>query len=181
MSLKIIALDTSVVVFLCQSTPPTETKALKRWQLVHGNAVQLFKDAKLVLVPAPVIVELCAGGNDGERIAQKLAGQSQRLRIAALDKDAAIIAGKLIEPTLKTRPDDLRRNVLKFDALIMGIAASSSADAILTTNGSDFSKLATLIGDLAPSPQVLNMDEVLKGQLSLPAVSPTNVVKFRDR
>lgn len=85
---------------------------------------------------------------------------------------------------MKNRKQGWSRNVLKFDALILGVAAAQKADAILTTDGSDFQKLATALGEARLGdghqvPRIVEMDKPLPGKQDL--FDDAKVVELADR
>lgn len=117
---------------------PQDEARYKRWSQVHATVRDLLEHGVELIIPAPSIAELYAGGEDGVRVAVALEKQGKHPRIEAFDDEAARVAGQIMRIRLSARAKTSEQPalaVVKFDAMIVGTAIAAGADCIVTTDG----------------------------------------------
>jgi len=146
MRVRVAAVDANVLMFLAELRPQDEAR-FKRWSQVHATVRDLLEQGAELIIPAPSIAELYAGGEDGVRFAIALEKQGIHLRIEAFDDEAARIAGQIMRIRLSARSRTTpspSRTLVKFDAMIVATAIAAGADCIVTTDGDIEKNVAVL-------------------------------------
>ncbi len=166
MRVRVAAVDANVLMFLAEPRPQDDAR-YKRWSQVHATVRDLIEHGAELIVPAPSIAELYAGGEDGVHVAMALEKQGKHLRIEAFDDEAARIAGQIMRIRLSGRARSTggpSRALVKFDAMIVGTAIAAGADCIVTTDG-DIEKYVAVLDDRQRIPVI---DATApKGQLTI--------------
>lgn len=134
-----VAVDACTLILLLDNDT-TEQARLDRISRVRFAFAKYDDEGADFIIPAPVLVELGAGGVDGQRAAEALIRQDKRIRVEALDFDAAQLAGRIISARLPKRAATESRVMIKFDALVTATAVACGATCILTTDRSDIEK-----------------------------------------
>jgi predicted nucleic acid-binding protein len=169
MGKPIAVIDTNVII-LVLSSRTKETKDVRtRREMVEANLDTLVERRARFVIPSPVVAELCRD-DKGIEIARRFARFAPRLRIEALDVEAAGVAGEMSRAALQARPPDRTRDAVKYDALIAGAAHALDASWLCTTNVRDMrrcldaidSKVEIVSMDLAPFGKTLTLPHVSK-------------------
>jgi len=132
-------LDTSVILLVVaplQDSDPADRR-LRRERTVETLREYRAEKVRFV-VPAPVVAELAAGPPSDEVVISKLLARMGGGHVEPLDDLAARDTGLALRKTLRSRPAGERRNGIKFDAMIAGIAHRMGARYLLTANERDF-------------------------------------------
>lgn len=170
MKAELAVIDTSVIIFwLWQPAPGDDPLKIKRKTLVVECLRDLDASGVQFVVPTPVISELY-GGAPGEQHAATVMANFGGLRTESFGLDAAKATGKILAPALKLRGQDQSKTVMKYDALIAGIAHALEAKYLVTANSRDFDKY---LSSVSSNVEVIAADQQPKsGQLRLLATKP---------
>lgn len=146
---SIVAVDASVLVWMLEEQPHEDIERLREWTNVRATMRQLRDRGGVFVVPAPAIAELHSGPH-GSEIAALLGQRGARMRVEALDHQAAQIAGEMIA---KCRPKAASlasgttpRNVIKYDALIAAVAHRIGASVLVTADDRGFKRYLEAVG-----------------------------------
>ena len=136
-------LDTSTIVLMVSDSSDATFKA--RRDAAELALEKLVQDRCTLVVPTPVVAELCRGG-PGAQVARRLVDRLRgRIRWEDLDVDAANAAGEMRRAALMQRVPGDERGAVLYDALIAGIAHVRGARFLVTANERDFTRLLTSV------------------------------------
>jgi hypothetical protein len=127
-------------LILLLDSDATDPDRLERISRVRASVARLDQAGAEFVIPAPALTELYAGGVDGQSAAEALIREDKRIRVEALDYDAAKLAGLIIAARLPQRVAGESRVQVKFDALITATAVARGATCVLTTDRTDIEK-----------------------------------------
>jgi len=137
----IAVLDASVILLIIAPVKDSdpEDRRLRRERTLESLR-EYRKDKVHFVVPAPTIVEIAAGPSKNIDAMNKLLARLGGSHVEPLEDLSARAAGASLRKTLHARSEDERRDGVKFDALIAGIAHAMGARYVLTANARDFQK-----------------------------------------
>ncbi|MBI4956813.1 MAG: PIN domain-containing protein [Myxococcales bacterium] len=158
-------LDTSVIILLLSHQKSETAATKKRRECAELVVDDLVTRGTTLLVPTPVIAELCRDGAGSVQYELLVRALKRRVRTLALTVDAADKAGAMRRVALRKRPPDESRGAVSYDALIAGSAVAAGARWIVTANPRDY---AALIRVTQANVEVICTDDPPKmGQLNL--------------
>lgn len=147
MTFKSAVVDTSVILRLAEPQPDANSPDYSEWASVRATIQRCEDDGAAIVIPAPVFAELAAGGTAGYQIAQRLLAQMGGLRIEALDRSAAEIAGRMTHVLISQVPRGQGvRVAVKFDALIAAVAVRCSVSHLIMAGDRYFQKALSAVG-----------------------------------
>ena len=171
MKLAQAVVDTSVIILLVAPRSDAETEEIKtkraRAELVLEG---LLKQGAKLVVPTPVIAELCRHG-PGSAMHKKLVSQlKRRIRTETLSVEAADVAGAMRRVAIAQRAQGDERGAILYDALIAGIAHEMGARWLVTTNPSDMQRCLKVVN--SPVEVIDAAGIPVAGQLNIVHIKP---------
>lgn len=147
MTAKRLVLDTSVALYLLQTTAPVDQE--ERWRQAQ-RLVSLPEREWTLCLPTPALAEVLAGVSADRRDAA-LDLLSKMFEIVVFDRDAAVVAADLVNPALRG-PRTASKQQIKVDVEILACAIRWKADGICAYDGDHEAILARAHGRLKAGP-----------------------------
>jgi hypothetical protein len=158
--IDVAVVDTSVIVLLVGTPPAPVPKEFPLRQSCARHCLQsLNEDGVNLVLPAPVIAELCRDG-PGDALAASVMAHFGGLRIEPFGLPAALATGKMLGPALKARLPSDGKAAMKYDAMIAGVAHALGAKYLVTANARDFAAHIVAAGS---SVQIVEADKPRSG------------------
>lgn len=157
--------DTSVIILVTFVGRNEDDDDRKRRQRAERVLADLIRNRVKLVIPTPVIAELCRNGKGSRQIAALVQQLKRSVKTCALSGDAADIAGQMRKTALEKRALGSERGAISYDALIAATAHHIGAKWLITVNPRDY---ATCFAAVGSTVQVVNTDALPgSGQLDL--------------